>query len=293
MYVCHNIPVQQGTDIISSYIGNSYASLSGTSMATPHVAGAAALLWSWMGQRFVSDAEDLRAIILESAERPAFLNGWVGHGMLDVNAMVLKAEMVRQKKESSSPKLPKTPTEVSCRTQYGIGMAQKQPKQMISIHFIWNSHPMSVISTFFSLEFEAESRNWLRLLQPPNGLVDATGTVASVQVDALSEVTTSLEIGHDFLAVGTYEAEVFISGIADAAVIPVTLEILGSPYLPATIFQGMLDFGVVPLGGEGRRTVRLWNYGNGTARVKLSPVAAPFAGPLVEAPSNGYGLFPC
>ena len=177
MYVCHNIPVQQGTDIISSYIGNSYASLSGTSMATPHVAGAAALLWSWMGQRFVSDAEDLRAIILESAERPAFLNGWVGHGMLDVNAMVLKAEMVRQKKESSSPKLPKTPTEVSCRTQYGIGMAQKQPKQMISIHFIWNSHPMSVISTFFSLEFEAESRNWLRLLQPPNGLVDATGTV--------------------------------------------------------------------------------------------------------------------
>lgn len=68
-------------------------------MATPHVAGAAALLWSWMGQRFVSDAEDLRAIILESAERPAFLNGWVGHGMLDVNAMVLKAEMVRQKRK--------------------------------------------------------------------------------------------------------------------------------------------------------------------------------------------------
>ena len=149
---------------------------------------------------------------------------------------------------------------------------------------------MSVISTF-SLELEAESRNWLRLLQPPNGLVDATGTVASVQVDALSEVTTKLEIGHAFLAVGTYEAAVVISGIADA-VIPVTLEILGSPYLPAAIFQDMLDFGVVPLGGEGRRTVRLWNYGNGTARVKLSPVAAPFAGPLVEALSNGSGLFP-
>ena len=67
-------------------------------MATPHVAGAAALVWSWMGQRFVSDAaEDLRAIILDSAERPAFLNGWVGQGMLDGNAMVLKAALLGRK----------------------------------------------------------------------------------------------------------------------------------------------------------------------------------------------------
>lgn len=60
-------------------------------MATPHVAGAAALVWSWMGHRFVTDADDLREIILESATQPSFLNGWVTHGMLDVHGMVLKA----------------------------------------------------------------------------------------------------------------------------------------------------------------------------------------------------------
>ena len=36
-----------GVNILSTYPGNKYSSLSGTSMATPHVSGAAALAWSY------------------------------------------------------------------------------------------------------------------------------------------------------------------------------------------------------------------------------------------------------
>lgn len=89
---------------------------------------------------------------------------------------------------------------------------------------------------------------------------------------------------------GNYWAELVVSGAGEDAVLPVSYAILGSPYLPASIFNGMLDFGMVPVGGEGRRTVRLWNYGNGTARAQVSVLTSPFAGPLVEVPWRAYHL---
>lgn len=89
-------------------------------MATPHVAGAAALVWSWMGQRFVSDAAgDLREIILESAERPSFLNGWVSSGMLDVNGMVLKVEQGNQQQHPKQAPISPCTRVVKCNGQIG------------------------------------------------------------------------------------------------------------------------------------------------------------------------------
>ncbi|CAE8624476.1 unnamed protein product, partial [Polarella glacialis] len=41
-----------------------------------------------------------------------------------------------------------------------------------------------------------------------------------------------------------------------------------------------LNFGDVPAGGEGRKTVRAWNLGNGTARLRLAALAYPFTGPF-------------
>ncbi len=73
-----------GSLILSTQPGNRYQVMSGTSMAAPHVAGAAALLWS---QNPALPWSDVRSALLDSARPNAGLAGRVvTGGELDVNA---------------------------------------------------------------------------------------------------------------------------------------------------------------------------------------------------------------
>jgi subtilisin family serine protease len=63
-----------GRNILSTTPGNSYATYSGTSMATPHVAGIAALLWSAAPSKTLGQ---IRAAILGKADSIAALSGKV------------------------------------------------------------------------------------------------------------------------------------------------------------------------------------------------------------------------
>ncbi|WP_290809944.1 S8 family peptidase [Halovivax sp.] len=73
-----------GSDIYSTYINNSYDTLSGTSMACPHVAGAAAHL--------MADGDsntEARDRLFETAEDVGLSGNEGGHGLLDAEAAVL------------------------------------------------------------------------------------------------------------------------------------------------------------------------------------------------------------
>ena len=61
-----------GVDIYSSVLGTSYASYSGTSMACPHVAGAAALLWSY---RPSLTAASLKSLLMNNIDSVPGLAG--------------------------------------------------------------------------------------------------------------------------------------------------------------------------------------------------------------------------
>ena len=88
-----------GVAVYSSYLGGNYGYLSGTSMASPHVAGAAALLWS-AAPELIGQIDLTEQILLMSAVAvedgqcdpvATSPNNVYGYGRLDIYAAVLMA----------------------------------------------------------------------------------------------------------------------------------------------------------------------------------------------------------
>lgn len=72
-----------GVDIYSTMPGNRYGKMSGTSMATPHVSGVAALVWSAFPN---ATAAQIKARIINTVDPiPAFTNKMISGGRVNVN----------------------------------------------------------------------------------------------------------------------------------------------------------------------------------------------------------------
>jgi hypothetical protein len=190
-----------GVDILSSTPGNGYDYYSGTSMATPHVSGGVALVYSLMG---TATAEEIIDIILTTA-RP--VGAWSGQtatgGILNVDA-ALEATFLGPKFEL----LTSIPAEIDPGTPLDV-MATLDPREDVIVAGSVRLHYRNNEGAWSSMTMNSDGLGTWSAIVPGYDCDDMSGFYLSCQGEAAGMVTLpsggavgawGYVIGHDIVA---------------------------------------------------------------------------------------------
>lgn len=103
--------VAPGVGVVSCWLDGKYAKLSGTSMATPHVSGAAALLKHLTGAK---SGQELFSAITKHADDLGLAKTAQGHGLIDLTKQTKKPD---QPKKPKQPKKPSGQIDISVKSE--------------------------------------------------------------------------------------------------------------------------------------------------------------------------------
>jgi subtilisin family serine protease len=176
-----------GTNTYSSYPGNGYATESGTSMATPHVAGAIALLWDArpeLKHQITATEEVLNNsavhIATSACSSSGLPNNLFGYGRLDIEAAVIGAR---------TSVLPSTQISTTGNSiEYGLTITNTD--------YISNSYAITITA------------NWTTTL--------SSSTVSDLNVSATANVTLTVQLPITSTSGLSDTASIVVSPLADS-----------------------------------------------------------------------------
>ncbi|MBV9542776.1 MAG: S8 family serine peptidase, partial [Chloroflexi bacterium] len=206
--------VAPGVDVASTaWAGagrGAYASQSGTSIAAPHVSGAAALLW---GLRPDLQASDIVNALLTSADKPPIPDQGYGSGILNVaravaslrlgipprgqNGVTLQPSRPQTAEVPAPPPLPNEGrkwyfAEGSTRSPFDVSFALQNPNpQATTAHFLFVTPEGK--QTPYDMHLDANSRSTLHA----NDVMPSSEFATIVSTDLPVYVERSMYFGHD------------------------------------------------------------------------------------------------
>lgn len=168
-----------GGGILSTYLGNGYAWMSGTSMATPHVSGAIALLSSF---RPSLSAQQLSALTLSSVAALSSLAGIsVTGGLLNVNSMLAAVATTPTATASATATLASTSTPTRAPTSTPVVAPTPSAPTPTPIATVLPTAAPSVTATPFYTVTSSPIRTSTPFYTPSATQTPVVGTIESFE----------------------------------------------------------------------------------------------------------------